>query len=98
MELVRHRIVKNSIQVAGWLSVLCGIVGLLIVHYVMFFPVQKIPLLLTVSMILGIITSLLALFSKKSRSFAWWGLGLQLFLTIYFISLFFISWMIIPFP
>ncbi|MBD8032363.1 MULTISPECIES: hypothetical protein [Solibacillus] len=84
--------------IAGWISVASGLFTLLLLNISML--TNNSILFEYFSLILGIgfIFAWPAIFSKKSRFLGVWALGIILFLIIFLFNIFFLSWIIVPFP
>ena len=84
--------------IAGWISVASGLFTLLLLNISML--TNDSILFEYFSLILGIgfIFAWPAIFSKKSRFLGVWALGIIIFLLIFFFNIFFLSWIIVPFP
>lgn len=84
--------------IAGWISVASGLFTLLLLNISML--TNDSILFEYFSLILGIgfIFAWPAIFSKKSRFLGVWALGIILFLTVFFMMIFILGWLIVPFP
>lgn len=97
MEL--NKVKLKSFQVLGWFSVITGIIALALLNismlsgYDLSFMEQ---LSFWISSIL--ISGLIALFGRNSRSLGLWGLGIAVYLGIFTAVIFILGWVIMPFP
>jgi hypothetical protein len=97
MELDKVKIL--SFQVLGWFSVITGIVALALLNismlsgYDLSFMEQ---LSFWISAIL--ISGLVSLFGRQSRSLGLMGIGIALYLGLFTGIIFFLGWIIVPFP
>lgn len=85
--------------IAGWISIACGLFTLLLLNISM---IMNESFLLfdyfSVFMFIGFIFAWPAIFSKNTRFLGGWGIGIIVFLTIFFTNIFFLGWMVVPFP
>jgi hypothetical protein len=92
--------IKQQIfQWIGWLSIVTGLISIAVINIYLLWGLNvplgnNLSLWLWVTFILGII----AIFNKKSRSLGLWGIGLGLYLGLFYMVMFILGWMINPFP
>ncbi|SDE93425.1 hypothetical protein [Bhargavaea beijingensis] len=97
MELDKVKVV--SFRIIGWFSVITGVLALLLLNISMLsgYDISFMEQLsFWVSAIL--ISGLVSLFGRHSRPLGLWGIGIALFLIFFTGVIFFLGWMIVPFP
>lgn len=97
MELGKIKVV--FFQWLGWLSVLSGLVILIMINISLlsgyeFSFMDNLYLWLLITLVISVIS----FFNKKSRPFGLWGLGICVYVGMFSIFIFFLGWMIAPFP
>ncbi|MGE7977058.1 hypothetical protein [Psychrobacillus sp. NPDC093200] len=99
MELVTLKRFDRILNIAGWIGILSGLAALFFLNIGILtnFAID-INSLYSIAVGLTIILSVLALFSRTSRSLSVWGIGLGVFLMLFQTVIFFLGWMVIPFP
>ncbi len=99
MELVTLKRFDRILNIAGWIGILSGLAALYFLNIGILtnFAID-INSLYSIAVGLTIILSVLALFSRTSRSLGVWGIGLGVFLMLFQTVIFFLGWMVIPFP
>ncbi|MBD7944274.1 hypothetical protein MKZ20_01605 [Psychrobacillus sp. FSL K6-2684] len=99
MELVTLKRFDRILNIAGWIGILSGLAALFFLNIGILtnFAID-INSLYSIAVGLTIILSVLALFSRTSRSLGVWGIGLGVFLMLFQTVIFFLGWMVIPFP
>jgi hypothetical protein len=93
------KIKLKSFQVLGWFSVITGIVALALLNISMLSGYDLAitsQLSLWISVIL--ISGLISLLNKQSRSLGFWGLGIAGYLGFLIAVIFILGWIIVPFP
>lgn len=83
----------------GWLSVVIGLVSLAILNIFLLWgydiPVANMILYsILLTPILGVISAV----NKKSRPLGLWGLGIAIYMGVYIVVIFFLGWIVSPFP
>ncbi|GGA90756.1 hypothetical protein [Ornithinibacillus halotolerans] len=86
-------------QGLGWLSIVLGLLTLLFINISLISGYQ-VPLMDNFSLLLypAIISGAFSSFNKRSRSLGLWGLGLCAYIGLFIVCMFFLGWMVIPFP
>ncbi|KZE39876.1 hypothetical protein AV656_00890 [Bhargavaea cecembensis] len=89
----------KSFQAFGWFSVITGIVALALLNISMLSGydlaiISQLSLWISVILISGLI----ALFNRQSRSLGFWGLGIAGYLGFFVAVIFILGWIIVPFP
>lgn len=99
MELVTLKRFDRMLNIAGWIGILSGLAALFFLNIGILtnFAID-INSLYSIAVGLTIILSVLALFSRTSRSLGVWGIGLGVFIMLFQTVIFFLGWMVIPFP
>ena len=86
-------------KTSGWLSVILALISLALLNLTM---LSSYDIALGSTFVLWVIFAAIfgfvALFHKKSRSLGLWGLGVSFFIGLFLFVIFFLAWMIIPFP
>ena len=91
---------KNKFfQYAGWISVILGLITLIIFNVALLSNFDS-PFMNLYSLFISgcLLFAILACFNKHSRSLGKWGLFLGLYLILFIATIFFLGWMINPFP
>lgn len=99
MELVKVRKADKLFNSIGWLSVLCGIVILTFLNLSFltnFF--HDFGMLYELSIMINLISGIVALCHRESRSLGVWGISVGLFAIFFVASIFILGWMVYPFP
>ncbi|KYG33398.1 hypothetical protein AZF04_16940 [Alkalihalobacillus trypoxylicola] len=97
MELVKLNRVQKTLIVSCWISAITGILSLLLTNISILTDINLenlVFILIFCSLILGI----LGLFTKASRSVSIFGLSIAIFQIFFIGVVFFLGWMIVPFP
>ena len=92
--------IKNKLfQYAGWSSVILGLIPLAIFNVSLLSNFDA-PFSDQYSLfILGcFLFAIISCFNKHSRSLGKWGLFLGFYLTLFIFTIFFLGWLIVPFP
>ena len=97
MELVTLKRFEKGFVTAGWLGIISGVCLLLLRNITL---LTNIDITINNRDLLVYMTapSVIALFSKKSRSLGLWGLSIVLFFMIFILSYFTLGWIVVPFP
>lgn len=98
MELVTLKRFEKGFVTAGWLGVISGVCLLLLLNITLLTNIDIIINNLYLFIYLTAPLSVLALFSKKSRSLGLWGLSIVLFIMIFAATIFMLGWIVMPFP
>lgn len=97
MEL--DRVKHTSFQVLGWFSVIVGILALALLNFSLLSGYDSAftnQMSIWISAIL--VSGLISLVGTKSRPLGLWGIGIALFLILFTGMVFFLGWVIVPFP
>ncbi|MEK3765344.1 hypothetical protein [Solibacillus sp. FSL K6-4121] len=84
--------------IAGWISVGSGLVTLLLLNISMLTNDSILFEYFSLILWVGFICAWPAIFSKKSRFLGVWALGIILFLIAFYMLIFILGWIIVPFP
>ncbi|MFJ7731204.1 hypothetical protein ACIQXF_04845 [Lysinibacillus sp. NPDC097231] len=98
MELVTLKRFEKGFVTAGWFGIISGICLLLFLNITLLTNIDITKNNLYVLIYLAAPFSVIALFSKKSRSLGLWGLSIVLFFMTFILSYFTLGWIVIPFP
>ncbi|MGE7695156.1 hypothetical protein ACQKNC_13745 [Lysinibacillus sp. NPDC094177] len=98
MELVTLKRFEKGFVTAGWFGVICGLCLLLVLNITLLTNIDLTFNNLYLLIYLTAPLSVLALFSKKSRSLGLWGLSIVLFIMIFTVIFFGLGWIVTPFP
>ncbi|MEY9977496.1 hypothetical protein [Lysinibacillus sp. RC79] len=98
MELVTLKRFEKGFVTAGWFGIISGLCLLLLLNITLLTNIDITNNNLYLLIYLTAPFSVLALFSKKSRSLGLWGLSIVLFIMMFTVIIFIIGWIVIPFP
>ena len=98
MELVTLKRFEKGFVTAGWSGVISGLCLLLVLNITLLTNIDLTFNNLYLLIYLTAPLSVLALFSKKSRSLGLWGLSIVLFIMIFTVVFFGLGWIVTPFP
>ncbi|MCL1696595.1 MULTISPECIES: hypothetical protein [unclassified Lysinibacillus] len=98
MELVTLKRFEKGFVTAGWFGVIGGLCLLLLLNITLLTNIDLTNNNFYLLMYLTAPLSVIALFSKKSRSLGLWGLSVVLFIMIFTGIIFIIGWIVVPFP
>lgn len=98
MELVTLKRFEKGFVTAGWFGVISGLCLLLVLNITLLTNIDLTFNNLYLLIYLTAPLSVLALFSKKSRSLGLWGLSIVLFIMIFTVIFFGLGWIVTPFP
>ncbi|MDY8045034.1 hypothetical protein UY416_01835 [Paenibacillus polymyxa] len=101
MELALLKNKKGTLlhPITGMISFLCGIFSLveLNINY-LFLSSFFLPQALYSIPVLGIFSGMVALFTRRSKMYAWWGIGLNIFVLLFSFVILILAWSINPKP
>lgn len=99
MELVTLKSLDRLLVLSGWLGIISGIVALFFLNIgILTNFAINIDGIYSITIAFTIIFSGLAIFSRTSRSLGIWGISLGVFLMLFQTVIFFLAWMVSPFP
>lgn len=98
MELVTLKRFEKGFVTAGWFGVISGLCLLLLLNITLLTNIDITSNNLFLFIYLTAPLSVIALFSKKSRSLGLWGLSIELFIMIFTVIFFGLGWIVTPFP
>ncbi|MGE7129801.1 hypothetical protein [Lysinibacillus xylanilyticus] len=98
MELVTLKRFEKGFVTAGWFGVIGGLCLLLLLNITLLTNIYITTKNLYLFIYLTASLSVIALFSKKSRSLGLWGLSIELFIIIFTVIFFGLGWIVTPFP
>ena len=99
MELVTLKPLNCLLMFSGWIGILSGVVALFFLNIgILTNFAINIDGIYSVSIVITFIFSMSAIFSKASRSLGIWGISLSIFLMLFQTIIFFLGWMVSPFP
>ena len=99
MELGKLTIIHQISKVSGWISVIIGLIVLFIFN-IGLVTNYSINIMGDFSGLLFIsfLTSVIALFNKRSRALGIWGLSISLYCLVFIFGTFILGWSAVPFP
>ena len=97
MELGKIR--STLFKTCGWLSVVMGLISLALINLTLLSG-YDVSIANTFSSwaLLAVVFGFASIFSKKSRSLGFWGLGLSIYVGLFVFVIFVLGWTIVPFP
>lgn len=98
MELVTLKRFEKGFITVGWIGMIGGLCLLLLLNITLLTNIDITINNLFLLIYLTVPFSVLALFSKKSRSLGLWGLSIVLFIMIFTVIFFGLGWIVTPFP
>jgi len=98
MELVTLKRFEKGFVTVGWFGIFGGLCLLLLLNITLLMNIDMMNNNLYLLMYLTAPFSVIAIFSKKSRSLGLWGLSILIFSMIFIATIFILGWIVIPFP
>jgi len=98
MELVTLKRFEKGFVTAGWVGMIGGLCLLLLLNILILTNIDVTDNNFYLFVYLTAPFNVIAICSKKSRSLGIWGLSILLFIMIFTVIIFFLGWMVIPFP
>jgi len=98
MELVTLKRFEKGFVTAGWIGMIGGLCLLLLLNILILTNIDVTDNNFYLFVYLTAPFNVIAICSKKSRSLGIWGLSILLFIMIFTVIIFFLGWMVIPFP
>lgn len=96
LEIKKKSLISKWIGLAGILSFVWGLFSLAILNAALLLKTESFPdFFLVKNPMFGIIFGVIGLFTRRRpRLYAWWGLGINVFILLFTFLMFMLAWMI----